>query len=164
MYGFARPRTGETFTVIQPRVRVEHMADALAAFAARADPSGEKILVLVVDNAGPSAAPNTTIVDIFPAALTGVSWTCTPAGGASCGAGTSGNGNITQVVSMPSGSQLTYAINATVSPAATGIITNTASAVVGVGITDPMPGNNSQTLDIAADTDRIFASDFESPD
>jgi hypothetical protein len=52
VYGFARPRTGETFTVILPRVKVERMAEALAAFAAHADPGGEKVLVLVVDNAG----------------------------------------------------------------------------------------------------------------
>ena len=52
VYGFARPKTGETFTVILPRVKVERMAEALAAFAAHADPGGEKILVLVVDNAG----------------------------------------------------------------------------------------------------------------
>jgi transposase len=52
VYGFARPRTGETFTVILPRVNVERMAVALATFAAHADPGGEKILVLVVDRAG----------------------------------------------------------------------------------------------------------------
>jgi transposase len=52
VYGFARPATGETFTLILPRVRVERMADALAAFAAHADPDGAKVLVLVVDNAG----------------------------------------------------------------------------------------------------------------
>ena len=52
VYGFARPATGETFTVLLPRVNVERMADALAAFAAHADPGGTKVLVLVVDNAG----------------------------------------------------------------------------------------------------------------
>jgi hypothetical protein len=52
VYGFARPGTGETFTVILPRVNVERMADALATFAAHADPGGEKLLVLVVDRAG----------------------------------------------------------------------------------------------------------------
>ena len=52
VYGFARPRTGQTFTVILPRVKVERMADALAAFAAHADPDGKKVLVLVVDRAG----------------------------------------------------------------------------------------------------------------
>ena len=52
VYGFARPATGQTFTVVLPRVQVERMADALSAFAAHADPRGEKVLVLVVDNAG----------------------------------------------------------------------------------------------------------------
>jgi hypothetical protein len=52
VYRFARPRTGGTFTVILPRVEVEQMAEPLAAFAAHADPGGEKVSVLVVGNAG----------------------------------------------------------------------------------------------------------------
>lgn len=52
VYGFARPKTGQTFTVILPRVKVERLAEALAAFAAHADPDGRKVLVLVVDRAG----------------------------------------------------------------------------------------------------------------
>jgi transposase len=51
-YAFARPRTGQTFAVILPRVNAEWMADALAAFAAHADPGGTKVLVVLVDNAG----------------------------------------------------------------------------------------------------------------
>jgi DDE superfamily endonuclease len=52
VYGFARPRTGETFAVILPRVNADRMGDALAAFAAHADPGGRKVLVVLVDNAG----------------------------------------------------------------------------------------------------------------
>jgi transposase len=52
VYGFARPATGETFTAILPRVKVERMGAALEAFAAHADPDRKKVLVLVVDNAG----------------------------------------------------------------------------------------------------------------
>jgi DDE superfamily endonuclease len=52
VYGFARPKTGETFTVILPRVNAERMGEALAAFAAHADPGGEKVLVVLADNAG----------------------------------------------------------------------------------------------------------------
>jgi len=61
VYAFARPRTGETFTVILPRVNVERMADALVAFAAHADPGGKKVLLLVVDNAGWHTAGRLTV-------------------------------------------------------------------------------------------------------
>ena len=52
VYGFARPKTGQTFCVILPRVNADWMGDALAAFAAHADPGGRKLLVVLVDNAG----------------------------------------------------------------------------------------------------------------
>src|SRR4051812_30777520 len=52
VYGFARPRTGQTFCVLLPRVNAERMSDALAAFAAHADPDRKKVLVVLVDNAG----------------------------------------------------------------------------------------------------------------
>lgn len=52
VYGFARPKTGESFCVLLPRVKAEWMGEALAAFAARADPNGEKVLVVLADNAG----------------------------------------------------------------------------------------------------------------
>ena len=51
-YGFVRPKTGNTFGVLLPRVKAERMAEALEAFAAHADPSGQKVLVVLVDNAG----------------------------------------------------------------------------------------------------------------
>jgi hypothetical protein len=52
VYGFARPRTGQTFCVILPRVNAERMGEALAGFAAHADPLGRKVLVVLVDRAG----------------------------------------------------------------------------------------------------------------
>jgi transposase len=52
VYGFARPRTGQTFCAILPRVNAGRMGEALAAFAAHADPTEEKALVVLVDNAG----------------------------------------------------------------------------------------------------------------
>src|SRR5262249_28885286 len=51
VYGFTRPVTGQTFTALLPRVNADRFGDALAAFAAQADPEGRKLLVLV-DNAG----------------------------------------------------------------------------------------------------------------
>jgi transposase len=52
LYGFVRPKTGNTFGVLRPRVRAERMSEALEGFATHADPKGEKVLVVLVDNAG----------------------------------------------------------------------------------------------------------------
>jgi hypothetical protein len=52
VYAFARPRTGQTFSVLLPRVNAERMGEALAGFAAHADPHGRKVLVVPVDRAG----------------------------------------------------------------------------------------------------------------
>lgn len=52
VYAFARPRTGDTFTVLVRRVNTDRMGAVLRAFAAHADPDGRKVLVVVVDNAG----------------------------------------------------------------------------------------------------------------
>ena len=52
VYAFARPGTGQTFCVLLPRVNADRMADALAGFAAHADPAGAKVLVALVDNPG----------------------------------------------------------------------------------------------------------------
>jgi hypothetical protein len=52
LYGFVRPRTGQTFGVLLPRVNAGRMSEALGEFAAHADPKGKKVLVVLVDNAG----------------------------------------------------------------------------------------------------------------
>lgn len=52
LYGFVRPRTGQTFGVLLPRVKDPLMSEAVEGFAAHADPRGEKVLVVLVDNAG----------------------------------------------------------------------------------------------------------------
>ena len=52
VYAFARPRTGQTFAVLLPRVNAERMGEALVGFAAHADPRGRKVLVVLVDRAG----------------------------------------------------------------------------------------------------------------
>jgi transposase len=52
LYGFVRPKTGNTFGVLLPRVKAERMSEALAKFVTHADPKSEKVLVVLVDNAG----------------------------------------------------------------------------------------------------------------
>src|SRR5262245_4319362 len=52
LYGFARPRAGALVALALPRVTAEHMGEALASFAQRAEPEGRKVLVVLLDNAG----------------------------------------------------------------------------------------------------------------
>ena len=52
VYGFCRPATGRSLCLFLPGANAELMGEALAEFARWADPGGQKVLVLLVDNAG----------------------------------------------------------------------------------------------------------------
>ena len=106
---------------------------------------GSVTYTITASNAGPSNASGATVADTFPASLTGT-WTCVGAGGGTCTA--AGSGNINDTVNLPAGGSVTYTVSATVSPALTGTLSNTAT--VSSAVTDPNPGNNSAT-----DTDTI---------
>jgi uncharacterized repeat protein (TIGR01451 family) len=105
---------------------------------------------ITVTNLGPSDAPGTRVVDSFPAALTGVTWVCNASPGSSCAPGAGGTGNIDRVVSLAADGSVTYTATATVSPAVTGTLTNTATVQPPAGIPDPVAGNNTAT-----DTDTL---------
>jgi len=95
-------------------------------------------------NNGPQAVSAATVVDTFPAALTGVSWTCSGANGGSC-AVPSGTGNLNTSVNLPFGASVTFTVSATVASSAIADISNTASISTPAGVTDPNPGNNTAT-------------------
>lgn len=114
---------------------------------------------ITVANAGPASA-STTLVDTFPAAYQSPTWTCTPSGGASCPAGSSGN--IVGAAMLPSGSQLSFVVSGTVAAGFSATLSNSMTAVVGAPITDPNPANNTGTLDLeAAVSDLIFRDGFD---
>ena len=103
---------------------------------------------------GPTNVVGATVTDNFSANLTGVTWTCSGSGGASCTA--AGAGNINDTVSLPVGGSVQYTVNATVVASPSGPLVNTATISVPAGITDTNSGNNSAT-----DTDQlIIASSF----
>jgi len=107
---------------------------------------GSTTYTITASNAGPSNATGVTVADTFPAVLT-CTWTCVGAGGGTCTA--SGSGNINDgSVNLPVGGSVTYTAACTISGAATGTLTNTAT--VSSAATDPTPANNSAT-----DTDTI---------
>jgi len=117
--------------------------------AASADPtqytSGAALTyTITVSNAGPDDAPGTTVADQFPAAYDNVAWTCTPSGSASCAASVSGN--VSDVVDLPAGTQVTYTVTGTVAAGTTGMLSNTATASVAPPVQDPNANNNSATV------------------
>ncbi|HEV7491867.1 MAG TPA: DUF11 domain-containing protein, partial [Rhodanobacteraceae bacterium] len=116
---------------------------------------------VAVSNSGPAAASSTTVVDAFPPAYTGVTWTCVASGGASCAP--SGGGTIAANVALPAGSQVVYTVDGIVAAGTTGTLTNSATAVVAPPATDPDTTNNTAMLDLdpAAPNDVIFRDGFE---
>jgi uncharacterized repeat protein (TIGR01451 family) len=139
-------------------------ADVATAISTSPDlytPGGPISHVLSINNAGPGNAPGVVVVDAFPGAYTGVTWSCAASGGASCTSG--GSGNISQVVSLPAGSQVSYTVNATIAPGTTGILSNSVTAVVNPPTVDPDGANNSASVQIAPESDRVFADGFEAP-
>ena len=115
---------------------------------------------IVVTNAGPSNASGFNIADNVPAAITGLTITCTPVGAASCGTYGSAGNNVTFTgASLNAGAanQITITISGTVAAGATGNLSNTVNILIpgGAGFVDPDLSNNSDT-----DTNTQIATDL----
>ena len=106
---------------------------------------GESITyTIVVGNDGPSDVVDAAVDDVLPADLSGVSWTCTEAGGASCG-DANGMDDIVTTVDLPVGGTATFEVTGTIDPGATGTLTNTAGVSVPSGVTETDVSDNSAT-------------------
>jgi LPXTG-site transpeptidase (sortase) family protein len=138
----------QSFTISSPDFSIVK-TDGSATYT----PGASITYTITVNNIG-NAAGAGTLTDNFPASLTNISWICSGTGGATCSA--SGNGNLSDSVSIPAGQSVTYTINATALSSATGNLVNSAAATLSAG-TDPTPLNNSST-----DTDTpTFSADLE---
>ena len=117
---------------------------------------------IVVTNAGPSDAPGSPVIDLFPLCLANCEWTCTADPGAWCPAGSTGD--IDNGVDLPVGTSATFLATCTV-VAAYGQCSNTAEvfAQAGNGVVDPDLANNESTdiNDVLPDPYRIFADGFD---
>jgi Domain of unknown function DUF11/Bacterial lectin len=111
--------------------------------------------VLTTTNLGPNPtaasglpAPVATITDTVPSLITGVTWTCSASGGASCGAA-SGSGNaVSLTASLPLSGSVTITVSGTVSLNAAGyMLTNTANIALPASsqFSDDSPNNNTST-------------------
>jgi uncharacterized repeat protein (TIGR01451 family) len=106
-------------------------------------PGGITTYNIVVSNAGPSTAVNSTVTDLFSAAFTAVSWTAAATPGSSV-AQASGTGNIFNTVTLLPGGTAIFTAVAQINPSATGALTNTATVTSPPGL-DTNTGNNSAT-------------------
>lgn len=99
-------------------------------------------------NHGPAAVAGARVEDGFPASLRGVSWICKARGGGRCGRA-AGRGAIDEPVDLPAGATATYAVTASLDPAATaGTLVDTASVEPPPGIEDAHPENNRRSLSV----------------
>ena len=110
-------------------------------------------------NAGPADAMGATVQDLVPPELENVSWTCVASGGAACGNG-SGNGDIDELVDVPTGGIVDYTLAATVAAGfEADAIINTATVAPPVGLEDSDLSNNSATdIDFAG---LVYRDGFE---
>ncbi|MET0404833.1 MAG: OmpA family protein [Cystobacter sp.] len=114
-------------------------------------PGSSVTYTIPVTNSGALGQGGIALTDNFPAALTGVSWTCAPA--ASCSAA-SGTGNITSLsLALAAGGRAVITATGTVSPTATGTLVNTATVAPGAGYSDEDLSDNTAT-----DTDTLTPS------
>ena len=106
---------------------------------------GQTVLAytIVASNAGPSDDPSVSVTDTFPSALT-CTYTSIAAGGAT-GNTAAGAGDLSETLSMPAGSSVTYTATCSIDPAATGTLSNTAT--ISGSVDDPNAGNDSATDD-----------------
>jgi uncharacterized repeat protein (TIGR01451 family) len=103
--------------------------------------------IVVSNAAGPSTATGATVTDIFdPAQFSNVTYTSVATNGATGNSGDTSpiSGNITDIVTLPPTSMITYTVTATVNSSFSGTLTNTAVVTAPPNVTDA-PGNNSAT-------------------
>jgi hypothetical protein len=102
-----------------------------------------------------------TVVDNLPASITGATWTCVGAGGATCDASGAGNINTTNVT-LPANGSVTYTIQGTLDPAATcgSTVADTADAEFGssTSFLDPDETNNTATVNSTVTCDTTLVA------
>jgi uncharacterized repeat protein (TIGR01451 family) len=106
-------------------------------------PGSVRPYTIVASNSGPDPVAGALVTDTLTSQFTGFSWTCTGTGGGTCPA--SGSGSIAALVNIPVGGTVTFQVQATVSPSATGNLVNSASIASPAGVSDSNVVNNGST-------------------
>ena len=99
---------------------------------------------ITVANAGPSAVTGAPVTDTFPAALTGVTWTCAPTGWRQLRGAERERAPSRPPSTCPPARRRRSPPRAS-APGATGALANTATVTPPPGTTDPNPGDDTAT-------------------
>jgi uncharacterized repeat protein (TIGR01451 family) len=115
-----------------------HFAISKTADRSALDPGGTVRYTIEFANTGTENAFNVQLLDSIPSGLSAFAWTCNTIDGISCPQ-TSGVGPISETISFfPSNTSLTYTVDATVSPSASGTVSNRARLFASNVICEPV--------------------------
>lgn len=120
--------------------RLTELSVTLAGDSDPVEPGGVLQYTIGVTNGGPSLAEEARLTVDFDASLDCV-WTCTPR---SCPG--SGSGDIDLLLTLGPGDGVDLVADCAVSESAQGQLQSTATIAVGLGASDPNPGNNLATV------------------
>ena len=149
--GFFDPTAGNNSSTVSTNINAQ--VDLAVTKTASPSPvnAGQNLTyTITVTNGGPNNVTGALVNDTFDTTKLGpigsISWTCAITGTGSCGAA-SGTGNlVNKAINLNSGAVATFTVTAPVLAAATGSVTNSASASVPAGFFDPTAGNNSASV------------------
>ena len=98
---------------------------------------------ITLTNTGLQNVIGAIVTDVFPAAVQSVTYTATGKGGAT--GFSAGSGNISQSLTLPSGSSVTYKATGLINGTSGTVISNTANVTVPPGVTDIITADNTAT-------------------
>jgi uncharacterized repeat protein (TIGR01451 family) len=108
--------------------------------------NGTLTYTVTLINNGPGEVLGAVITDNIPSQITNWNWVCTAQSGGATGCDVmNGNTNFSDTVNLPGGASIVYTVTATISPAVTGNLVNTASISLPSGYIDSNPTNNVST-------------------
>jgi uncharacterized repeat protein (TIGR01451 family) len=121
-----------------------------SAFVDQAVPGQAFQFEVVVENIGPSDAPQVSVTDELPSYLNPQGWTCSAEAPADCPVA-AGPGALDLVVSLPADSRLIFLVEVVVDAAAPvgDAISSTEAELLGTETGDPEPGNNVDAVTVA---------------
>ncbi|QNP74703.1 DUF11 domain-containing protein [Streptomyces roseirectus] len=103
-------------------------------------PGNRVTYTITVSNAGPAPATNATIQDTIPSDLSGTTWTCTAAGGSSCGAASGSGNNLNTTATVAVNGTVTYTVTGTTPGSDTSTLSNTVTVTPPSGVKDTTCG------------------------